>query len=114
MTEFLVKASLFNDHSFERLACNGDNNDSSISPNIMFRTEQKLYIFEFCTDDMVKVIKSLGQNKAHGHYKISVRMIKLFTPSIIKPLLILFSNCFENQCFPKECKKDNIVPVHKK
>ena len=91
-----------------------DNNDSSILPNIMFGTEEKLYSFEFCTDDIVKVIKSLGPNKTHGHYKISIRMIKLCTPSIVKPLSILFSNCFENQCFPKECKKANIVPVYKK
>ena len=28
-------------------------------------------------------------------------------------LSILFRNCFENEYFPKEWKKANIVPVHK-
>ena len=41
-------------------------------------------------------------------------MIKLRATSIAKPLTILFRNCFENQYFPKEWKKANIVPVHKK
>ena len=27
---------------------------------------------------------------------------------------LLFRNCFENECFPKEWKKANIEPVHKK
>ena len=34
--------------------------------------------------------------------------------SISKPLALLFKNCFEKECFPKEWKKANIVPVHKK
>ena len=35
----------------------------------------------------------------------------MYTSSISKPL---FRNCHENECFPKEWKKANIVPVHKK
>ena len=89
-------------------------NDSSIPPNITFATEQKLSTLEFCTDDIVKIIKSLDPNKAHGHDEISIRMIKLCATSISKPLSILFRNCFENQCFPNEWKRANIVPVHKK
>ena len=61
-------------------------NDSSIPPNITFATEQKLSILEFCTDDIIKIIKSLDPNKAHGHNGISIRMIKLCTTS--KPLSI--------------------------
>ena len=38
-------------------------------------------------------------------------MIKMYTSSISKPL---FRNCHENECFPKEWKKANIVSVHKK
>ena len=41
-------------------------------------------------------------------------MIKLCASSIAKPLSILFRNCFENQCLPKEWKKSNIGIVHKK
>ena len=37
----------------------------------MFLTEQKLSTFEFCTNGIVKIIKSLDPNKAHGHNEIS-------------------------------------------
>ena len=43
-------------------------------------------------DKILKVIQSLDPNKAHGHYGISVRMLKLSFPSIIKPFLIMFCN----------------------
>ena len=112
VTDFLVKANLFNDYFSQQ--CTTVDNDSSIPPNITFATEQKLSTLEFCTDDIVKIIKSLDPNKALGHDEISIRMIKLCATSISKPLSILLRNCFENQCFPKERKKANIVPVHKK
>ena len=112
VTDFLVKANFFNDYFSQQ--CTTVNNDSSIPPNITFVTEQKLSTFEFCTNDIVKIIKSLDPNKAHGHDEISVRMIKLCASSIAKPLSILFRNCFENQCLPKEWKKSNIGTVHKK
>ena len=105
VTDFLTKANLFNDYFC--LQCTTVDNDSSVPPNITFATEQKLSTFELCTNDIVKIIKSLDPNKAHGHDEISIRMIKLCTSSIAKPLSILFSNCFENQCFPKEWKKVN-------
>ena len=112
VTDFLVKANLFNDYFSQQ--CTTVDNDSSIPPNITFATEQKLSTFEFCTDDIVKIVKSLDPNKAHGHDEITIQLIKLCTSSIAKPLSFLFSNCFENQCFPKEWKKANIAPVHEK
>ena len=87
--------------------------DSSVPPNIKFETEQRLPNFKYCTDDIIKIIKSLDLNHA-GHDEISIRMIKLCASSIEKKLSILFKDFFENECFPKEWKKDNAVPVHKK
>ena len=56
----------------------------------------------------------MDSNKAHGHDEVSIRMIEIWASSISKPLVILFRNCLEGECFPKEWKKANIVPVHKK
>ena len=112
VTEFLVKSNLFNDYFSQQ--CTTLGNGSSIPPNITFATEQKLYTFELCIDDFIKIIKSLYRNKAHGHDEISIGMIKLCASSIVKPLSVLFRNCFENECLPKEWKKANIVLVHKK
>ena len=41
-------------------------------------------------------------------------MLKLSSPSIIKPLSIIFQNCLKSSTFPDDWKKGNIVPVHKK
>ena len=40
-----------------------------------FETRERLSSLEFCTDDIVNIIRSLDQNKAHGHDEISIRMI---------------------------------------
>ena len=112
VTDFLINLNLFNDYFSQQ--CTTVGNNSSIPLNITFATEQKVSTLEFCTDDILKIIKSLDPNKAHGHDEISIRMIKLCAISIVKPLSILFRNCFENLCFPKEWKKANIVSAHKK
>ena len=70
--------------------------------------------FQICSGDTIKIIRSLDLNMAHRHDEISIRMIKICASSISKPLAILFRNCLESECFPKEWKKGNIVPVHKK
>ena len=84
VTDFLVKANLFNDYFSQQ--CTTVDNDSSIPPNITFAADQKQSTFEFCTDDIIKIIKSLDPNKAHRHDKISIQMIKLCASSIGKPL----------------------------
>ena len=105
-TDFLVKGNLFNDYFSQK--CTAVDNVRSIRPNITFATEN----FEFCTDNIIKVIKSLDPDEAHGHDVISIRMIKLYAFSIAKPFSVFCRNCFENECFPEEWKKANIVPVH--
>ena len=56
----------------------------------------------------------MGPNKDHEHDGISIRMIKLCPSSISKPLFSLFKHRLENECFPDEIKKANIVSIHQK
>ena len=113
-TGVLVKVNLFNNYFSQHWKT--VYNDRSISLNITFATVQKLSTFEFCTDDIVKIIKSLYPNKAHGHDEIAIQTIKLCASSIAssKPLSILLRKYFQNESFPKEWKKGNIAPVYKK
>ena len=74
----------------------------------------RLSSVNFSNVDILKIIKYLNINKAHGHDDISIRMIKLFGQSIVKPLSIIFKNCIDNGIFPGIWKKPNILPVHKK
>ena len=62
----------------------------------------------------MKIIQSLDANKAHGYDGISIRMLKLSSPSIIKQLSIIFNNCLKSGIFPDDWKKENIALVHKK
>ena len=61
-TDLSVKANLFNGYFSQK--CTAVDKDSSILPNITFATEQKLSTSEFCTDDIVKIVKSLDPSKA--------------------------------------------------
>ena len=68
----------------------------------------------FDNEKLLKIIQSLDANKAHGSDGISIRMQKLSSPPIIKPLSIIFQNCMISGIFPDDWKKGNNVPVHKK
>ena len=68
----------------------------------------------FPESDILKVIGKLDPSKAHGHDKISIRMLKLSDKTICKPLHMIFTSCLETGVFPIHWKKANVVPIHKK
>ena len=45
---------------------------------------------------------------------ISIRMLKLCGPSVIKPFSLLFNNFLRDGVFPNDWTKANVIPVHKK
>ena len=53
-------------------------------------------------------------NKSHGYDDISVRLLKICDYSIVKPLSIIFKNCWQNRSFPNNWEKSNVVLIHKK
>ena len=112
VTNLLEKANLFNDFCIQQ--CNTIENDSTLPNDLNFETAERISSFDISKDKITKVIKSLDPNKAHGHDGISIRMLKLCASSISKPLFLLFEHSLENECFPNEWKKANIVPIHKK
>ena len=65
-------------------------------------------------EKILKIIRSLNSNKAHGCDEISVRMIKLSDAALVVPLKIKFTNCSRCGLFPQIWKCANVVPVHKK
>ena len=94
------KANLFN--NFFAKQCTPISSDTTVPVSINFVTRERLSSLEFYIDDIVKIIRSLDQNEAHGHDEISMRMIKLCVSSISKPLHLVFRNCLETESFPKE------------
>ena len=63
---------------------------------------------EFSTYDILKIIRYLNPNKAHGHNIISIRILKICDNSICKPLGIISWSCLQNGKFPSEWKKANV------
>ena len=111
VTDFLVKANLFN--HFFREQCRSITNDSSLPNYQNIETVTRISNINIDTDTIIKVIRSLDLNKAHSCNGISIRMLKLRATSMSKPLHILFNNSVINECFPNEWKKASIIPVRK-
>ena len=65
-------------------------NDSVLPSKIIYRTENRLSTIIFKDEDVLKIIKSLDINKAHGHDNISIRLIQNCGAEVMKPLIIYF------------------------
>ena len=70
-----------------------------------YLTQSRLPSVTFSEDDIEKMIQNLDPNKVHGHDQISIRMLKLCSNSICKPLKIIFNRCLETSTFPNDWKK---------
>ena len=103
----LMNPNWFNE--FFTQQCTTIENGRNLPNDLVFETTERILPFSIFKDEITKIIKSLGPNKAHGHNGISIRMLKLCTSSISKPLFLLFKHSLTYQW-----KKANIVPIHKK
>ena len=78
-------------------------NTSSVLPtNLTMKTRESLSTIRFTIDVILKIIRNLDPNKAHGHDVISIRMVKLCDASLCKPLELIFKSCLESGKFPLE------------
>ena len=80
----------------------------------MYKANSKFDNISFTENDIISIIRSLNQNKAHGWDAISIRMIKMCDESIIFPLKLIFESELTFGVYPDKCKKANFIPVHKK
>ena len=77
-------------------------------------TNAKLDIFEITDEQILNILTGLRTNKAHGPNDISVSMIKLCGSDLVFPLKLIFNNILRTGKFPKQWKRANVPPVHKK
>ena len=112
VTDTQAKANIFN--KFFADQCTPLKNNSMLPTNQLFMTQATLRSLDFNEGEILKIIRALNINKAHGHDDISIRMIKICDESLLKPLLILFKNSLKLSYYPDIWKKSNIIPVHKK
>ena len=110
--DFKRKADHFNNVFASK--CTRLKNDNVLPTLLEHEFDARFSEINFSDDQKLKILWALGINKAHGHDKISIRMLKLCDKSIITPLSLLSQNCIDTRTFPDTWKKSNIVPVHKK
>ena len=96
-TDFKKKAHHFN--AFFASKCTPLINYKVLPASVDHISTARLSSINFNIVDILKIIKSLNVNKAHGHNDISIRMIKLCGQSIVKPLSTIFKNCIDNGIF---------------
>ena len=112
ITEFEAKTNIFIKYFASH--CITINNDSVLPSTLNYLTDDKLSSFNVSSVVIFQLIKNLDPNKTHRHDHISVKMIKLCTPSICKPLIYSSKTVSRLGIFLMFGKKGNIVPVHKK
>ena len=98
ITKFREKANFVN--NFVASQCMSIVNDSVLPSKIIYRTENRLSTIIFKDEDVLKIIKSLDINKAHGHDNISTRLIQNCGAEVMKPLSFIFKNCIQYGIFP--------------
>ena len=112
ITNIREMANFFN--NFYALQCMTIVNDIILPSTIIYRTENRLSTISLKNEDVLKIIKSLNINKAHGLDDISITLLQNSVAEVVKPLSLIFKNCIQYGIFPNLWKKSNIVPVHKK
>ena len=111
ITDFQEKAILFND--FFAKQCTLIDSGSTL-PYFKLLTNNILEDVSFSEDDIKCIIKTLNPKKAHGWDEISIRMIKMASDNIAKPISIIYTNCINKGIFPDKWKRANVIPIHKK
>ena len=111
-TDIKTKANIFN--KFFADQCTPLKNNSILPTNQVFLTQGRLEFLEFNEGKILKIIRALNINKAHGDDDISIRMIKICDKSLSRPLTILFKDSTSSCCYPDIWKKSHIIPAHTK
>ena len=88
VTDFKKKAELFN--PFFAKQCSVIDNGSSLPSELLRKTDKFLSNITFSSDDILKIIENLDSEKAHGHDRISIQMLKICGQSICKSVEIIF------------------------
>ena len=112
VTDFQKKSNIFN--SLFCKQCALVSNSSVLPSEFTYMIGERIQSMAFNESDAIKTKTAPDVTKAHGHGKISVRMIKFCTNSVTHPLTLIFQNCIAAGIFATQWEKGNIVCIHKK
>ena len=73
----------------------------SAPPNFLeYDSEVRLSEINFTNDKILKILRNLVINEAHGHDDVSISAMKLNDQSIIATQFLIFQNCIDIDSFP--------------
>ena len=105
------KANVFNGYFANQCTLN---DNGSVLPNLILRTESSLSNICVSKNQIVSIIKNLNSKKAHGCDGISVSMLQICADEVSTPLQIIFNDCCKNGMCPESWKYANVQPIHRK
>ena len=111
MTNFQTKADIFNELFVHQ--CSLNQNDSDL-PRFILRCNTVLENIEINPSKVLKIVRSLDSNKAHGWDSLAISMIKICDAEIVMPLCLIYEKCLTTGKFPEIWRKANVLPIHKK
>ena len=65
-------------------------NQSELPGTLSKKMGESRTTVDFSNKDILKIIRNLDPNTAHGHDMISIRMVKIYDDSICKLLKLIF------------------------
>ena len=86
VSDFCEKANIFNNF-FASISTPIGN--ATCLPSFSYRTSNRSKSFHVTENDIIAIIKTLDPNKAHDCDNISIKIIKIFSQSLILPLKII-------------------------
>ena len=89
-------------------------NNSILHLAISFKTQSGLSSIYFEKEDVLKIIRNLNINKAHGHDNILIWTLKICDSVLVEPLSLIYKNCINSGVFPDIWKRSHIIPTYKK
>ena len=73
------------------------------------------FMFDLITeDDINKIVTSLKPKASAGYDGLSLKMLKLITPHVIKPLTLIINQSLITGIFPEKLKIAKVIPLFKK
>ena len=111
VTNFQTKADIFNEPFVQQCSLNQNN---SALPCFISRCNTVMENIDIDPSTVLKIIRCLDSNKAHGWDSLSISMIKICDAEIVPPLCPISEKCLVTGKFPEIWKKANVLPVHKK
>ena len=111
VTNFQTKADIFNELLVQQCSLNQNN---SALLRFISRCNTVLENIENDPSQVLKIIRSLDSNEAHGWDSLSISMIKICDAEIIIPLFLVYETCLATGKFSEIWKRANVLPIHKK